>query len=199
MDQFYAALWTYFAPPLTAAAGSTGRFNGGLLRRRSQRSSRRPTSRACRPARSTTWCRPWASGISKSQVSRLCGEIDDRIQSFLDRPLEGDWPYLWLDATYLKVRQAGRIASALPCESTCRLPEPSPAFPFLFLDILRQYKGLIGTAVPVRWFPSRHLNELPERRQQAWNTWSFGRQSNIQASSPTPISSVPRKSRGGPC
>ena len=51
------------------------------------------------------------SGISKSQVSRLCGEIEDKIQSFLDRPLEGDWPYLWLDATYLKVRQAGRIVS----------------------------------------------------------------------------------------
>ena len=51
------------------------------------------------------------SGISKSQVSRLCGEIDDKIQSFLDRPLEGDWPYLWLDATYLKVRQAERIVS----------------------------------------------------------------------------------------
>ena len=48
------------------------------------------------------------SGISKSQVSRL---IDDKIQSFLDRPLEGDWPYLWLDATYLKARQAGRIVS----------------------------------------------------------------------------------------
>ena len=43
------------------------------------------------------------SGISKSQVSRLCGEIDDKIQSFLDRPLEGEWPYLWLDATYVKV------------------------------------------------------------------------------------------------
>ena len=51
------------------------------------------------------------SGISKNQVSRLCGEIDDKIQSFLDQPLEGDWPYLWLDATYLKVRQAGRIVS----------------------------------------------------------------------------------------
>ena len=49
------------------------------------------------------------SGISKSQVSRLCGEIDDTIRSFLDRPLEDDWPYLWLDATYVKVRQAGRI------------------------------------------------------------------------------------------
>jgi transposase-like protein len=51
------------------------------------------------------------SGISKSQVSRLCGEIDDKINSFLDRPLEGEWPYLWLDATYLKVREAGRIVS----------------------------------------------------------------------------------------
>ena len=51
------------------------------------------------------------SGISKSQVSRLCGEIDDKINSFLNRPLEGDWPYVWLDATYLKVREAGRIVS----------------------------------------------------------------------------------------
>jgi putative transposase len=49
------------------------------------------------------------SGISKSQVSRLCGEIDDKVQTFLTRPLEGDWPYVWLDATYVKVRQAGRI------------------------------------------------------------------------------------------
>ncbi len=51
------------------------------------------------------------SGISKSQVSRLCMEIDDKIRSFLERPLEGDWPYLWLDATYMKVREAGRIVS----------------------------------------------------------------------------------------
>jgi transposase-like protein len=51
------------------------------------------------------------SGISKSQVSRLCGEINYKINSFLNRPLEGDWPYIWLDATYLKVREAGRIVS----------------------------------------------------------------------------------------
>ena len=51
------------------------------------------------------------TGISKSQVSRLCEEIDERVTAFLDRPLEGDWPYLWLDATYIKVRQAGRIVS----------------------------------------------------------------------------------------
>src|SRR6201989_1064969 len=51
------------------------------------------------------------SGISKSQVSRLCEEIDERVKAFLDRPIEGDWPYLWIDATYLKVRQAGRLVS----------------------------------------------------------------------------------------
>jgi len=51
------------------------------------------------------------SGISKSQVSRLCAEIDEKVKAFLDRPLEGDWPYVWLDATYLKVRQSGRIVS----------------------------------------------------------------------------------------
>ena len=51
------------------------------------------------------------SGISKSTVSKLCKEIDERVRDFLDRPLEGEWPYLWLDATYLKVRQGGRIVS----------------------------------------------------------------------------------------
>ncbi|WP_256367252.1 IS256 family transposase [Magnetospirillum sp. UT-4] len=51
------------------------------------------------------------TGISKSQVSRLCGEIDGKIATFLERPLEGDWPYVWLDATYVKVRQDGRIVS----------------------------------------------------------------------------------------
>jgi len=51
------------------------------------------------------------SGISKSQVSRLCEEIDEKVKAFLARPLEGDWPYLWIDATYMKVRQSGRIVS----------------------------------------------------------------------------------------
>jgi len=51
------------------------------------------------------------SGISKSQVSRLCTEIDERVHAFLNRPIEGDWPYLWIDATYMKVREAGRIVS----------------------------------------------------------------------------------------
>ena len=51
------------------------------------------------------------TGVSKSQVSRLCQEIDERVRAFLDRPIEGEWPYLWIDATYVKVRQDGRIVS----------------------------------------------------------------------------------------
>ena len=51
------------------------------------------------------------TGISKSQVSMLCQDIDERVESFLERPLEGEWPYLWLDATYLKARKGGRVVS----------------------------------------------------------------------------------------
>src|SRR3954454_6818944 len=52
-----------------------------------------------------------AGGVSKSQVSRLCEEIDGKVKAFLDRPIEGDWPYLWVDATYVKVRQNRRVVS----------------------------------------------------------------------------------------
>lgn len=51
------------------------------------------------------------TGVSKSQVSRLCVEIDERVNAFLTRPIEGAWPYLWLDATYIKSRVGGRILS----------------------------------------------------------------------------------------
>ncbi len=51
------------------------------------------------------------TGISKSQVSRLCQEIDECVNAFLERPIEGEWPYLWIDATYVKVRQNHRIVS----------------------------------------------------------------------------------------
>jgi transposase-like protein len=51
------------------------------------------------------------TGISKSQVSRLITEIDERVNAFLNRPIEGEWPYLWIDATYLKEREGGRIVS----------------------------------------------------------------------------------------
>ena len=51
------------------------------------------------------------SGIGKSTVSKLCKDFDERVNAFLERPLTGDWPYLWLDATYLKQREGGRIVS----------------------------------------------------------------------------------------
>ena len=51
------------------------------------------------------------SGASKSQVSRLCEEIDEGVNAFLQRPIEGEWPYVWIDATYVKVRQDHRITS----------------------------------------------------------------------------------------
>jgi len=51
------------------------------------------------------------SGISKSQVSSLCKDIDERVGSFLNRRVAGEWPYLWLDATYLKVRDGGCVVS----------------------------------------------------------------------------------------
>jgi transposase-like protein len=51
------------------------------------------------------------SGVSKSEISRLVEEIDERVNAFLTRPLEGEWPYVWIDATYVKAREAGRIVS----------------------------------------------------------------------------------------
>ena len=47
----------------------------------------------------------------RHQVSRLCEEIDGKVKAFLDRPIEGDWPYLWIDATYVKARDNGRIVA----------------------------------------------------------------------------------------
>ncbi|EPR9735064.1 IS256-like element ISEae1 family transposase, partial [Enterobacter bugandensis] len=51
------------------------------------------------------------TGISRSQMSSICPGIDERVQAFLQRPLEGEWPCLWLDATYVKVRKNGRVVS----------------------------------------------------------------------------------------
>lgn len=50
-------------------------------------------------------------GISKSEVSRLCAELDEHVEAFRNRPLEGRYPYLWLDAKYVKVRENGRVIS----------------------------------------------------------------------------------------
>ena len=51
------------------------------------------------------------AGISKSRVSELCEELDEEVERFRGRPLEGLYPYVWLDATYLKGRQDGRVAA----------------------------------------------------------------------------------------
>ena len=51
------------------------------------------------------------TGISKNQVSCLCEEIDERVSAFLQRSIEGEWPDVWIDATYVKVRQDHRITS----------------------------------------------------------------------------------------
>ena len=51
------------------------------------------------------------TGISKSQVSRLCEELDEEVERFRGRPLEGSYPYVWVDATYVKARQDGRVVS----------------------------------------------------------------------------------------
>src|SRR5437764_7001592 len=50
-------------------------------------------------------------GISKRQVSRLCETLDAEVERFRQRPLEGTYPYVWLDATFVKVRDGGRVVS----------------------------------------------------------------------------------------
>ena len=104
------------------------------------------------------------SGISKSTVSKLCKDIDDRVHAFLDRPLSGEWPYLWLDATYLKQREGGRIISvaaiiavAVDSEGKREIvglhigPSEAETFWATFLKSLAR-RGLRG----VKWsFPTR--------------------------------------------
>jgi transposase-like protein len=101
------------------------------------------------------------SGISKSTVSKLCKDIDERVTGFLERPLEGEWPYLWLDATYLKVREGGRIVSVAAIVAVAVSTEgkreivglglgPSEAEPFwsAFLKALLR-RGLRGVKLVV--------------------------------------------------
>ena len=101
------------------------------------------------------------TGISKSTVSKLCKEIDERVRDFLERPLAGEWPYLWLDATYLKVRQGGRIVSVAAIIAVAVNPDgrreivglglgPSEAEAF-WIDFLRGLKsrGLDGVKLVI--------------------------------------------------
>ena len=51
------------------------------------------------------------NGISKSEVSRICGDLDEEVSRWRRRPINGEYPYLWLDATYVKVREGGVVIS----------------------------------------------------------------------------------------
>ena len=101
------------------------------------------------------------SGISKSTVSKLCKDIDKRVNEFLERPLTGEWPYVWLDATYLKMRQGGRIVSVAAIIAVAANTDgrreiiglglgPSEAETF-WMDFLRGLKarGLDGTKLVI--------------------------------------------------
>jgi Transposase, Mutator family len=82
--------------------------------------------------------------ISKSQVSRLCAEIDERVSAFLGRPIEGDWPYLWIT----KVREAGGIVSvaaivAVGVNTNGRREVLGPS---------RRGSPTVGRRNPLRWF-----------------------------------------------
>lgn len=101
------------------------------------------------------------SGISKSQVSALCEDIDTRVNAFLGRRIEGEWPYLWLDATYLKVRENGCVVSIAAIIATAVNQDgrreilglglgPSEAATF-WLDFLRSLKtrGLSGVKLVI--------------------------------------------------
>lgn len=51
------------------------------------------------------------SGVSESEVSRLCAELDEKIEAFRNRPLEGEYPYVRPDAKYVKVREGDRVVN----------------------------------------------------------------------------------------
>ncbi len=114
------------------------------------------------------------TGVSKSQVSRLCGEIDERVNAFLNRPLEGEWPYLWLDATYIKVRRSGRIVSvAVIVAVAVNLPSRQICFANRLPGIRRaqrgsghrrpaqRSRGVLGRVPPLsrRPRPARHSSD----------------------------------------
>ena len=67
------------------------------------------------------------TGISKCQVSRLCAEIDERVNAFLMRPLEGDWPYLWIAARNSPARSFRRLRRALVSARTVRRRATEPS------------------------------------------------------------------------
>jgi putative transposase len=122
------------------------------------------------------------AGISKSQVSRLCAEIDEKVKAFLSRPIEGDWPYLWIDATYVKVRESGRIVSvaviiAVGVNSDGRREVlgmdigPSEAEPWTeFLRKLAR-RGLRGVKLVISDAPEGIKAAVAKVQPAAWQRW----------------------------
>ncbi len=85
---------------------------GGARSRRSSRSCWRPMSTGSPRGRSTGWWSSWGStGMTKDRVSAICRGLDEQVELFRTRPLEGAYPYLWLDAKHVKVRDHGRVVS----------------------------------------------------------------------------------------
>lgn len=90
-----------------------GGTRGRARRRRWSRSCRRPTSTASGSARKVERLvtQLGLAGMSRSAVSRLCAGLDEQVRIFRERPLEGSYPYLWLDARVEKVREPGGVRS----------------------------------------------------------------------------------------
>jgi putative transposase len=134
------------------------------------------------------------AGISKSEVSRICQEIDGRVNAFLERPIEGEWPYLWIDATYVQVREQGRIVSTAVIIATGVNTDgrrevlgmttgPSEAEPF-WTDFLRSLadRGLRGVKLVVaddhkglRAAASKVLHATQQRCRVHWMRNLLGR------------------------
>jgi hypothetical protein len=102
------------------------------------------------------------TGISKSQVSRLCGELDERVGAFMNRPIEGDWPYLWIDATYVKAREALLELNTVHRHGAppvdMRPSSAPPVSPGETAEVHHQS----GTKVSARIHPSRYLSRCAE-------------------------------------
>jgi putative transposase len=76
---------------------------------------------ASRPGRSTTWSPLGVdTGISKSEVARICAGLDEQVAAYDNHPLEHcAFPYMFLDATYCKARLNGRVVSQAVVIATC--------------------------------------------------------------------------------
>jgi putative transposase len=122
------------------------------------------------------------TGISKSTVSKLCKDTDERVNAFLGRPLSGEWPYLWLDAAYLRQREGGRIVPVAAIVAVAANAEgrrevaglhigPSEAETFwsTFLKSLVK-RGLNGVNEPPRF--SRRLLWLGHAARAGVSAWA---------------------------